>query len=78
MDLYNLYKTNFLFPLDCYIHSIAPYHNLSFLKVFLNLWHPVVLQMITNDSEGVDWIHLAADRDQRRALVNTVMNLRVP
>jgi hypothetical protein len=28
--------------------------------------------------EGVDWIHLTQDRDQRWALVNTVMNLRVP
>jgi hypothetical protein len=27
---------------------------------------------------GVDWIDLAQDRDQWRALVNTVMNLRVP
>jgi hypothetical protein len=26
---------------------------------------------------GVDWIDLAQDRDQWRALVNTVMNLRV-
>jgi hypothetical protein len=25
--------------------------------------------------EGVDWIHPAQDRDQWRALVNTVMNL---
>jgi hypothetical protein len=26
---------------------------------------------------GMDWIDLAADRDQWRALLNTVMNLRV-
>jgi hypothetical protein len=28
--------------------------------------------------DGVDWIDLAQDRDQWRALVNKVMNLRVP
>jgi hypothetical protein len=28
--------------------------------------------------EGVDWIHLAQDMDQCPALVNTVMNLRIP
>jgi hypothetical protein len=27
---------------------------------------------------GMDWIDLAQDRDQWRALVNTVMNLRDP
>jgi hypothetical protein len=27
---------------------------------------------------GMDWIDLAWDRDQWRALVNTVMNLRFP
>jgi hypothetical protein len=26
----------------------------------------------------MDWIDVAQDRDQRRALVNTVMKLRVP
>jgi hypothetical protein len=26
---------------------------------------------------GMDWIDMAQDRDQWRALVNTVMNLRV-
>jgi hypothetical protein len=28
--------------------------------------------------DGVDWIDLAEDRDQWRALVNTVTNIRVP
>jgi hypothetical protein len=28
--------------------------------------------------EGVTWIHLTQDRDDLRALVNTVMNLHVP
>jgi hypothetical protein len=28
--------------------------------------------------DGMDWIDLAQNRDQWRALVNTVMNLRIP
>jgi hypothetical protein len=28
--------------------------------------------------DGIDWIDLVQDRDHWRALVNTIMNLRVP
>jgi hypothetical protein len=28
--------------------------------------------------DGMDWINMAQDRDQWRAVVNMVMNLRVP
>jgi hypothetical protein len=27
---------------------------------------------------GMDWINLAQDRDRQRAILNAVMNLRVP
>jgi hypothetical protein len=30
------------------------------------------------DWEGVDWVNVAQDRDQWRALVNTIVNLRFP
>jgi hypothetical protein len=36
----------------------------------------IVLREIGRD--GMDWIDLAQDRDKWKALVNTVMNLRVP
>jgi hypothetical protein len=40
------------------------------------MYKNTTLSKYTNN--GVDWVDLAQDRDQWRALLNTVMNLRVP
>jgi hypothetical protein len=37
-----------------------------------------ILKWILERWDGMDWIDVAQDRDQWRALVNTVRNLRVP
>jgi hypothetical protein len=36
------------------------------------------MNLIEIEWDGVDWIDMAQDRDSWRALVNTVLNLRVP
>jgi hypothetical protein len=42
-------------------------------------WEDIIEMDIREIGFGdVEWIHLAQDRDRWRALVNTVMNLRVP
>jgi hypothetical protein len=38
----------------------------------------IKMDLLGISSGGVDWIGLAQDRDKWRALVNAVMNLRVP
>jgi hypothetical protein len=38
----------------------------------------IKIDLLEISSGGVDWIGLAQDRDKWRALVNAVMNLRVP
>jgi hypothetical protein len=42
-------------------------------------WEDNIMMVLREIGFGdVDWIHWAQDRDRCRALVNTVMNLRVP
>jgi hypothetical protein len=38
----------------------------------------IKMDLLEKDWGGVDWIGLAQDKNKRRALVNAVMNLRVP
>jgi hypothetical protein len=38
----------------------------------------IKMNLLEIGSGSVDWIGLAQNRDKRRALVNAVMNLRVP
>jgi hypothetical protein len=40
--------------------------------------HNIGIDLREIEWDGMDRIELAPDRDQWRALVNTVMNLRVP
>jgi hypothetical protein len=41
-------------------------------------WEDIRMDLRQIGWGGMDWIDLAQDRNQWRALVNTVMNLRVP
>jgi hypothetical protein len=38
----------------------------------------IMMDLLEISWGGVDWIGIAQDRDKWRALVNAVMNLRVP
>jgi hypothetical protein len=40
-------------------------------------WEDITTDLRKRDT-GIDWIDLAQDRDRWRAVVNAIMNLRVP
>jgi hypothetical protein len=42
-----------------------------------NRWEDIKMELREIRWKGMDWMHLAQDRDQWQALVNTVMNLWV-
>jgi hypothetical protein len=44
----------------------------------LGVYENIRMDLRETGWEVEEWIHLAQDRDQWRAVVNTVMNLRVP
>jgi hypothetical protein len=41
-------------------------------------WEDNIIMDLQEVGWGMDWIELAQDRDRWRALVNALMNLRVP
>jgi hypothetical protein len=59
-----------------YPKCTLPFRNLTKILYALKIQIKMYLGEIGWD--GMDWINLAQDRDQWRALVNTVMNFRVP
>jgi hypothetical protein len=47
-------------------------------RVTRHIWEDnMQIDLRETEMEGVDWIHLAQDKDRRRALVNTAMNALV-
>jgi hypothetical protein len=48
------------------------------LSLFNETYSNTEMDLLEIDLGGVDWIGLAEDRDKRRALVNALINLRVP
>jgi hypothetical protein len=67
-DTINAYKILVGKPLGKGSHGISRLRYYDHIKIDLG----------KTGCEGVESIHLSQDRDQWRALVNTVMNIRIP
>jgi hypothetical protein len=58
---------------------VGKYEGKRLLRMYTCRWEDDIRMHLREIGwEVVDWIHLAQDRVQWRAVVNTVMNLRVP
>jgi hypothetical protein len=49
-----------------------------FLSCIVSYWDNIEMDLREAGWDGVNWIDRAQDSDQWRALVNMVLNLRVP
>jgi hypothetical protein len=60
------------------VHTIFWFENLKGRATWERWEDNIRMNLRERGLEGVDWMHLAQDRDQQQAFVNMVMNLHVP